>query len=112
MEENRDKEEGGLEEGEEEEEVIRVRIPKREEGEVLGIVEKMLGANRMIVDCMDGVKRMCRIPGRLKKREWISVGDVVIVVPWDFQDEKADIVHKYTRPQAIWLEKKGFLKRG
>ncbi|MHC1579153.1 MAG: translation initiation factor eIF-1A [Candidatus Alkanophagales archaeon] len=91
-------------------EVIRVRIPNPERREVLGIVETMLGANRMIVQCMDGVRRMARIPGKLRKRVWINVGDVVIVVPWEFQDEKADVVWKYTRPQVAWLERKGYLK--
>lgn len=95
--------------GEEIEEVIRVRIVKKENGEVLGIVEKLLGANRMMVQCIDSVKRMCRIPGKLKKKRWISIGDVVIVVPWEFQDEKGDIVHKYTRAQAAWLKKKGYM---
>ncbi|MDF2954836.1 MAG: Translation initiation factor IF-1 [Candidatus Alkanophagales archaeon MCA70_species_2] len=91
-------------------EVIRVRIPNPERREVLGIVETMLGANHMIVRCMDGVKRMVRIPGKMRKRVWMHVGDVVIVVPWEFQDEKADVVWKYTRPQVAWLERKGYLK--
>ncbi|HEX59651.1 MAG TPA: translation initiation factor eIF-1A [Methanomicrobia archaeon] len=91
-------------------EVIRVRIPNPDRREILGIVETMLGANRMIVQCMDGVKRMARIPGKMRKRVWINVGDVVIVVPWEFQDEKADVVWKYTRPQVAWLERKGYLK--
>jgi translation initiation factor 1A len=91
-------------------EVVRVRIPQEEKGEVLGVAEKMLGGSRILVLCVDGVRRMCRIPGRLKKRNWIHLGDIVIVVPWDFQNEKADVVHKYTRPQAVWLEKRGYLK--
>ena len=103
-------EEGGVR-GEEEGEVIRVRIPRREKGEILGVVEKMLGGRRAMVQCEDGVLRMARIPGRLKRREWINVGDVVIVVPWEFQPEKGDIIHKYTRPQEEWLRKKGFLKQ-
>ena len=103
-------EEGGVVRGEEEGEVIRVRIPRREKGEILGVVEKMLGGRRAMVQCEDGVLRMARIPGRLKRREWINVGDVVIVVPWEFQPEKADIIHKYTRPQEEWLRKRGILK--
>jgi len=91
-------------------EVIRVRIPQRENREVLAIVEKMLGGRRVIVQCEDGVERMARIPGRLKRKEWINVGDVVIIVPWEFQDERADLIHKYTRPQAEWLRRKGYLK--
>ncbi|MCW3136186.1 MAG: translation initiation factor eIF-1A [Canidatus Methanoxibalbensis ujae] len=93
-----------------EEEVIRVRIPRRDRGEVLGVVEKMLGGRRALVQCEDGVSRMARIPGKLKRQEWINVGDLVILVPWEFQPEKADIIHKYTRPQEEWLRRKGFLK--
>jgi translation initiation factor 1A len=60
----------------------------------------MLGANRIVVQCVDGVTRMCRIPGKIKKRVWIREGDTVIVVPWEFQTEKADVIWRYTGPQA------------
>jgi len=56
------------------------------------------------------VVRIARIPGKIKKKVWIREGDVVIVVPWHFQNEKADIVWKYNPPQVNWLERKGFLK--
>lgn len=92
------------------EEVIRVRTPKKGKREVLAIVEKMLGGRRVTVQCMDGIERMARIPGRLKRRQWVKVGDVVIIVPWDFQDEKAELIYRYKRPQAEWLRKKGYLK--
>jgi translation initiation factor 1A len=59
---------------------------------------------------MDGVVRMGRIPGSMKKKIWIKEGDIVIVVPWEFQNEKADVIWKYTRPQVEWLERKGYLK--
>ena len=59
---------------------------------------------------MDGVVRMGRIPGSMKKKIWIREGDIVIVVPWEFQNEKADVIWKYTRPQVEWLERKGYLK--
>lgn len=93
-----------------EEEVIRVRIPKKRNREILAEVEKMLGGRRVIVQCLDGVERMARIPGRLKRRHWVQVGDIVIIVPWDFQDEKAELIYRYTRPQVAWLRKKGFLE--
>lgn len=90
--------------------VTRVRTPRKENGEVLATVENLLGANRVKLRCMDGVVRMGRIPGSMKKRTWIREGDIVIAVPWDFQDTKADVIWKYTRPQVNWLERKGFLK--
>ncbi|MBN2110560.1 MAG: translation initiation factor eIF-1A [Methanosarcinaceae archaeon] len=90
--------------------VTRVRTPRKENKEVLATVESMLGANRVRLRCMDGIVRMGRIPGSMKKRTWIREGDIVIAVPWDFQDEKADVIWKYTRPQVSWLERKGYLK--
>jgi translation initiation factor 1A len=94
----------------EQNEVIRVRVPRKHDREVLGVVESMLGANKIRVRCMDGVVRLGRIPGKMKKRTWIRAGDIVIVVPWDFQDEKSDVVWRYTRPQVDWLERRGYLK--
>jgi translation initiation factor 1A len=92
------------------EEVIRVRIPQKRNGEVLGVIVKMLGGRRLMVQCLDGVERMARIPGKLKRRQWMIVGDTVIVVPWEFQTEKGDVVHRYKRPEVEWLKRKGYLK--
>ena len=91
----------------EESEFERLRMPRK--GEVFGIVEQMSGFDRLRVRCKDGHVRMCRIPGKIRKRLWVRANDVVIVRPWTVQsDEKADIVYRYTRTQLYWLEKKGF----
>jgi translation initiation factor 1A len=92
------------------EEFTRVRLPQKSANEILGTVESLLGANKLRVRCTDGVVRLTRIPGKIKKRIWIREGDVIIIVPWSFQNEKADIIWKYTPPQVNWLERKGFLK--
>ena len=94
---------------EEETEMIRVKIPRR--GEILGILKSNLGGSRFEVKCSDGFTRICRIPWKLKKKLWVRVGDLVIIEPWTVQsNERGDIVWMYTRAQAIWLERKGFLK--
>jgi len=90
--------------------ITRVRTPNKAEREVLGTVTSMLGSSRVIVRCMDNVTRMCRIRGKMKKRVWVREGDVVIVVPWEIQDEKGDVTWRYTGPQVNWLERKGYLK--
>jgi len=96
-------------ENDEKEEITRTRIPK--ENEVLGFVELMLGAGKLRVICEDGKTRICRIPGRLRKRVWIRVNDVVLVQPWKVQsDERGDVIHKYTPTQASWLKRKGYIK--
>lgn len=89
------------------EEVIRVRMPKK--GEILGLVESKTGASRMKVRCVDDKTRTCRIAGRIKRKFWIREGDAVIVVPWSFQDDKGDVIWRYTPPEVDWLKRKGHL---
>ena len=90
--------------------VTGARVPRKYDREVFGYVDTLLGSNRLRVRGLDGKVRMGRIPGKMKKRIWIREGDVVIVVPWSFQDAKADVVWRYTGPQVDWLKRKGYLK--
>lgn len=89
----------------EEEEHIRVRRPRKKDNEMFGIADQLLGASRIKVMCADGKSRMGRIPGKLKKRMWIREGDLLIVKPWEFQDDKADIKYRYTKTQSSYLSR-------
>ena len=94
---------------EEQIEISRIRTPSN--GEVLGSVELMLGGDKLRVRCDDGNTRICRIPGRLRKRVWIRTGDLVLVQPWIVQtNERGDVVFRYTSTQANWLRRKGYVK--
>lgn len=78
--------------------------------DVLGIAVKLLGYDRVLVKCQDGRERLCRIRGKLKRKFWIRIGDVVLVSPWDFQYEtRGDIIWRYTKGQAEQLRKMGLL---
>lgn len=85
-----------------------LRMP--DENEVFAVVENMLGANRVRVRCADGKERTARIPGRMQKRIWIREGDVVLVEPWDWQDEKADISWRYEKADADQLRDEGHIQ--
>ncbi|WP_331235518.1 translation initiation factor eIF-1A [Natronorarus salvus] len=85
-----------------------LRMP--EEGEVFAEVTDMLGANRVAVRCADGTERTARIPGRMRKRVWIREGDVVLVEPWDWQDEKADVTWRYEKADADQLRREGHIQ--
>jgi translation initiation factor 1A len=87
----------------------RVRLPKKEE--VLGVIEQRVGGSRMIIKCVDGKSRNCRVPGRLRRRLWLREGDIVIVKPWEYDNEKGDVLYKYNPSQVHWLKKKGHLKK-
>ena len=94
----------------EESEIRRIKIPKGLQS--FGVLIRMLGGSRMEVKCFDGKTRICRIPGRLKRKLWVREGDVVIVEPWEYSgDAKGDIIFKYTRTQVNYLHNKGLLKK-
>jgi translation initiation factor 1A len=88
-----------------------VRLPKKREREIFARADLMLGANHIRVKCEDGVTRIGRIKGKIKKRLWIREGDLLIVVPWDFQDDKCDIIYRYIKPQVEWLQKNNYLSK-
>ncbi len=91
----------------EEIEIARTRLPRT--GEVLGVVEAMLGGDRVKANCTDGKIRICRIPGKLRKRVWINPGNLILIEPWHVQGEKrGDVAFVYTPTQANWLKRKGF----
>ncbi len=91
-----------------EEEIRRIKLPRPPE--TFGVVEQRLGGSRMSVRCLDGIKRICRIPGRLKRQLWVREGDIVIVEPWEYDKNKGDILFKYRFSQADWLKRQGKLK--
>jgi initiation factor 1A len=41
------------------------------------------------------IKRICHIRGLLQHRSWIFKNDFILVSLRDFQDDKADVIHKY-----------------
>ena len=87
------------------------RAPTPKDNEVIGIIDQRVGGNRMIVKCLDGKERNCRIPGGRRRRLWIRPGDTVIIQPWEFEgDKKGDVLLKYTPAQVQWLKRKGFIK--
>lgn len=91
-------------------EIRRIKLPYGKQS--LGVLEQRLGGSRLKVKCLDGKSRVCRIPGKLKRRLWVREGDIVIVEPWEFGgDDKGDVIFKYSRSQAEFLRVKGYLKK-
>jgi len=73
----------------------------KSEGQEYAKVTTLLGNRRVTLACMDGKKRLGRIRGNMKKKRiFINKDDYVLVGLRDFQDEKADVLDKYT-PQEV-----------
>jgi len=79
---------------------------------LLGVIQQFLGYDRARVLCEDGKVRLCRIPGRFKKRVWMRTGDIVLVALWEFQrDERGDIIYRYESDEVRRLEEMGLVER-
>ncbi|CAN6639329.1 eukaryotic translation initiation factor 1A [Trichomonascus vanleenenianus] len=81
----------------------------KEEGQEYAQVSKMLGNGRIDVQCFDGVKRMGHIRGKMRKKVWITQGDIILVSLRDFQDDQADVILKYHPDEARALKAQGEL---
>ncbi|HJM67575.1 MAG TPA: translation initiation factor eIF-1A [Candidatus Thalassarchaeaceae archaeon] len=88
---------------------IRVPLPNVRINEMFAIADQILGGRRVRVVCADGETRLARIPGKMRRRQWVREGDLIVVQPWDFQDAKADVKKRYSKTQSLYLSRKGVL---
>jgi translation initiation factor 1A len=73
-----------------------------------GLVTKMLGNKRVEVIIFSSGKHIqCKIAGHV--RTWVTKDDIVLVGLRDFQEDRADVIHKYTNDEARKLMRSGFI---
>ena len=77
----------------------------KEEGEDYAQVIRPAGDSRFEVLCGDGKKRFGHVAGKLRKRVFINVNDIVLVTISEFEDDKCYIVLKYTEDEVRKLRK-------
>merc|ERR1712232_466419 len=95
--------------GKNENDQIKRELELKEEGQEYAQVTKIVGQSRAQCKCFDGKERLCHIRGKMRKKVWIGVGDIVLLGLRDFQDEKADIIHKYKPEEARRLKAQGHI---
>ncbi|KAL7009632.1 Translation initiation factor 1A [Cystobasidiomycetes sp. EMM_F5] len=81
----------------------------KEDGQEYAQVIKMLGNGRLEAMCFDGEKRLAHIRGKMRKKVWINQGDIILLSLREFQDDKADVIQKYTADEARNLKAYGEL---
>jgi translation initiation factor 1A len=79
----------------------------KEAGQEYAKVISLVGEGRLMAQCMDGIDRLCHIRGTLKKKVWIVKDDLILISLRDFQDEKADVLVKYTEQEVRTLRSMG-----
>lgn len=88
---------------------MKRELTLKEEGQEYAQVSKMLGNGRLDASCFDGVKRMAHIRGKMRKKVWVTQGDIILLSLRDFQDDQADVILKYTPDEARALKAQGEL---
>lgn len=80
------------------------------DSEKYGYVMSAMGDCRMRCYCEDQKERIGIIRGNMRKRTYVSIGDIVILSMRSFQDDKADIRHIYNSDEVIQLTNYGEIK--
>jgi translation initiation factor 1A len=93
------------------------KTPLKGQDQDYAYVSKMLGDRRIMValesaPISEGTKQevMAKIPGSMRKRVWINVGDWVLVNIREFQEGRVDVVYKYTPNDVRLLVRKKHIK--
>lgn len=86
-------------------------------------VTAMLGNGRVRATCDDGAERLCTIRGSMRRREWVHVGDTILVSLRTFDNstdddetpnpkpqtktDKADVIFRYQESEVQQLRRFG-----
>jgi translation initiation factor 1A len=103
----KEREEKNRRRGKNENEGLKRELVFKEDGQEYAQVIKMLGNGRLEAMCFDGVKRLCHIRGKLRKKVWINQSDIILVGLRDYQDARADVILKYSADEARNLKSYG-----
>ena len=87
------------------------RAGKLPQGDMqFAVIREFSGGSRFVALCEDGKNRMVRIPGRLKRRMWCRVNDLILIKPWPIQgDSKSDLIYRYLPAEKNWLIKRDMI---
>ena len=77
------------------------------QGQEYAQIQSKLGDCRFRLTCYDGIERIARLCGSIRKQSRLDVGNVVLISIRDFDETKADIIHKYTDDEARKLQDLG-----
>jgi translation initiation factor 1A len=86
-----------------------VLILKEDDCQEYAKVTRMLGDRRVECHLYDGQTKIGIIRNKMRKRQWVNLGDVVLVCKRDFQEDKVDIVHVYNSDDVKRMIKRGHL---
>lgn len=86
--------------------------PLATDGQLYALVIKKAGGHYIDVKCSDDKERKAFIRGALRKKVWMNSGDVLLISCREglSEDNKCDIIYRYSYPQAKKLLSFGLIK--
>lgn len=94
-------------------EIMNRTLDFAENGQIYGHVNKVLGGGNFSVNCYEKNKKneftttekLCHVRGKLRKKVWINLNDLVLLSVREFDNSRGDIIHKYTNDEEKQLKK-------
>lgn len=75
-----------------------------EEDQMYALVENPLGDRRFTVQCSDGVNRLGKLRGSIRRSNFVRKGSFVLI-SCRHEDTKVDIIHHYCESHTVLLHK-------
>lgn len=85
------------------------QMAEPDEGQDFAVVQEMMGNGRLKALCSDGKTRIGRIRGSMRKyagKVIIEKNDLILVSFRDFEEDKVDVIAKYTSEETAQILKK------
>jgi len=83
----------------------------KEPGQEYAQIKKCKGNCRFDVICFDGKERMAIMCGKMRKRRFVNVNDIVLVSLREWQDSICDIIENYDENLTRKLKDKGLVPK-
>ena len=89
---------------------IEQKLETANSTQVYAIAKKKLGGRRLEIECSDTKIRSAIIPGKLYKKIWINIGDIILCdLNIGGVDDICYITHKYNPKDANILKRQGLI---
>jgi translation initiation factor 1A len=85
-----------------------------EKDQYYALVNKLLGNCRVTVSYIDPTKGVTEILSKMRKtlkrkKQWVKVGNYVLISLRDFEEDKSDVIHVYNDQEMNDLKKYGYI---
>lgn len=84
------------------------KLPNLEKDQQFALLVTNKGDCRFDAVFMDGITRVCHVPGSFRKKIWFKAGDYVLSSPRSFEPSKADIEMKISEKLVNEVKDKYF----